>query len=261
MSLDGKVAIVTGAGSGIGESIARGLASRGARVVVTDIDPTGARRTADQIRRADGQAEISQTDVGDSAQVSAMVDRAISTFGGLDILVNNAGIVLQRMVVDTSDDEWLRVLRVDLFGPFYAARAAARRMITAGRGGHIVNISSIMARQTRPLNGAYTAAKAGLEGFSRALALELAPHGITVNCVAPGHIATPLTQPMFTPDVKRAFEARIPLGTIGQPEWVADVVAYLASDEARYVTGQVVLVDGGYMINGDLPGVAFGPND
>ncbi|MHB8619843.1 MAG: SDR family NAD(P)-dependent oxidoreductase [Chloroflexota bacterium] len=260
MSVEGRTAIVTGAGSGIGQAIALALAGRGARVIVADVNEAAAGETLREIERRGQVAMVSRVDVGDSRAVASMVEAALSRFGSLDVLVNNAGVVSQRLIVDTPDDDWERVLRVDLFGPFYCSREAARAMIGQGRGGRIVNISSIMAQQTRPLNGAYTAAKAGLEGFSRALALELAPHRITVNCVAPGHIDTPLTAPMFTPTVRKAFEARIPLGTIGQAAAVADTVAFLASDDARYITGETLLVDGGYKINGDLPGVAFGPN-
>lgn len=260
MRLHDRVAVVTGAGSGIGSTIARTLAREGARVVVGDLNLAAAEEVAREIERTGRDARARSVDVAHSASVDALAETAAEWAGRLDIWVNNAGVVLQKLVVDTSDVEWARVLEVNLYGPFYGSRAAARTMLRQGTGGRIIGISSIMARQTRPLNGAYTAAKAGLEGLTRALALELAPHAITVNAVAPGHVDTPLTRPMFTPNVRRAFEERIPLGRVGEPEWIADAVLFLASDDARYVTGQVLLVDGGYAINGDLPGLEFGPN-
>lgn len=269
----GRVALVTGAGSGIGRAIARELARHGARVGVADIDPAKAGETVAGIQAAGGVAVAIDMDVADSARVKSAFDAVEEQLGPVHILVNNAGIVLQALVVDVSDADWSRILGVNLTGVFFASREFARRAIARhagaanhgaaalpGSGGRIINISSVLASKARPLNGPYCASKAGINGFTRALALELAPYGITVNAIEPGHIRTPLTKDMFTPEVTRAFIQRIPLGVLGEPEWIASVVAFLASDAACYITGQVLTVDGGFNMSGDLPGVTFGPN-
>jgi len=259
MRLQGRAAVVTGAGSGIGQAICEAFVREGAAVVLGDIDGAAAERVAGALREQGGRVLAVAGDVAQSATAVELVARCAKAFGGVDIVVNNAGAVLQRPVVDLSDEDWDRMLRVDLYGPFYGSREAMRAMVRQGRGGRIIQTSSLLAVQSRSLQSAYSAAKAGLIGFSRSLAIEAGPHGITVNCVLPGHIRTPLTEPMFTPPVRRAFEERIPLHRLGEAAWVADVFVFLASDEGRYVTGQAILVDGGYTISGELPGLEFGP--
>jgi NAD(P)-dependent dehydrogenase (short-subunit alcohol dehydrogenase family) len=259
MMLEGKVAVVTGGGSGIGRATCTEFVKEGAAVVVVDRNAAAAETVAKELEARGGRAVAFVGDVAEAAVGDGMVAAAVRTFGGIDVLVNNAAAVLQRSVVEMTDDEWDQMIKVDLYGPFYGARAAARQMIAQGRGGRILTTSSIMARQSRTLQGAYSAAKAGVIGLSRSLAIELGPHGITVNCVLPGHIRTPLTEPMFTPAVARAFEERIPLGKLGEAEWIARVFVFLASDDGRYITGQDILADGGFAISGELPGVAFGP--
>jgi NAD(P)-dependent dehydrogenase (short-subunit alcohol dehydrogenase family) len=257
--LENKVAIVTGGGSGIGRAICHRFSRDGASVVVVDQNAQAADKVADELLAAKGRAHAVAGDVSLPETNRRMVAEAVNEYGGLDILVNNAAAVLQREVVDMSDEEWDHMIRVDLYGPFYGSREAAQQMIKQGRGGRILHTSSLLALQSRTLQAAYSAAKAGLIGFSRSLALELGRHGITVNCVLPGHIRTPLTEPMFTPPIQKAFEDRIPLGKLGEPEWIAAVFAFLASEDGRYVTGQAILADGGYTISGELPGVEFGP--
>lgn len=253
------VALVTGGGSGIGEAIAHHLAGEGYRVAIVDVALESAERVAASLRGAGRLALAVQGDISRSSDVHAAVERVERELGPVRHLVNNAGVVVQRMAVDLTDEEWARVVGVDLTGAFYMSREVARRLLARGEQGAIVNISSVLARVARPLNSAYCASKAGVEGLTRALALEFAPR-IRVNAVSPGHILTTLTRPMFTPPITAAFNARIPLGELGQPPWIASVVAFLLSEAARYITGQVVEVDGGYNINGNLPGLEFGPN-
>jgi NAD(P)-dependent dehydrogenase (short-subunit alcohol dehydrogenase family) len=260
MDLDGKVAVVTGGGSGIGRATCLAFARQGASVLVLDKCEASAKSVAHEISGEGARNAVLVGDVADPETSRAMVALAQAEFGRLDILVANAATVLQRGVVAMSDDEWDRVLKVNLYGPFFGAREAAQAMIAQGEGGRVLITSSLLAVQSRSLQAAYTAAKAGLVGLARVLAIELGPHRITVNCVLPGHIQTPLTEPMFTPAVRRAFEERIPLGVVGTPENIADVFAFLASDAAAYITGESILADGGYTICGDIPGVSFGPS-
>jgi 3-oxoacyl-[acyl-carrier protein] reductase len=260
MRLNERVAIVTGAGSGIGRAVSLAFAREGAVLVLVDRRADLLDAAREEIEAAGGNAVVQAGDVAAPQTSDAAVSAAVRQFGKLDIFVNNAGIVSQQRLSDMSDEQWNAMLEVDLFGCFLGCRAAARQMIKQGHGGRIINCSSIMAWQPREFQTAYAAAKAGMLGMSRALAIELGPHRITVNSVLPGHIRTPLTQNMFTPEVTEAFEHRIPLGQLGEPEWVAAAFTFLASDEARYITGESLLVDGGFMINGNLPGAEFGPS-
>ena len=261
LQLDGKRAIVTGGGSGIGEAIATGLASAGAHVIVADISEEGAAATVDANAGSPGQVIAHRCDVANGDDVAELVGSAERELGGIDILVNNAGILDLSPALDVSEEAWDRVLGVNLKGAFLCASAVARVMVAQGTGGRIVNVSSIHALLSEPNAVHYTAAKGGLEAMSRTLASELAPHRITVNCVRPGATWTALSRPLYTEEVLAALMQRIPLREIGEPEWVADAVLFLASPRARYTTGSAIDVDGGYLMDGSLPSGSYQGSD
>ena len=233
--LAGKRAVVTGSASGIGRAAAEALAAAGARVAGLDL-----RESATEV-----------SIVGDTSRAED-VERAADALGGVDIWVNNAARLLIRPVVETSDEEWRSLLGPNLDGYFFGCRAAGRRMLAQGTGGRIVNVTSAVNVLAVSGLSAYGAAKGAIASLTKALALELAPGGITVNAVAPGAIDTPLNANAYTPEVRETYEHRIPLGRIGSPEEIADTIVFLASDAARYVTGQELVVDGGLTINGDV---------
>jgi NAD(P)-dependent dehydrogenase (short-subunit alcohol dehydrogenase family) len=231
--------VVTGASSGIGEGIARAFKRGGARVAGISLD---------------GDAPVEgifvHGDTGDREAVERLVDHVVDSWGGIDVWVNNAARLMVRPLAETSDEDWHGLLHGNLHGYFYGCRAAARQMLTQNAGGRIVNISSAADVLAVPGLGAYTAAKGAIVGLTKVLALEVARRGITVNAVAPGAVDTPLNANAYTPDVRRTYEERIAVGRIGSAEEIADVVVFLASDAARYVTGQELVVDGGLTING-----------
>ncbi len=259
LDLTGQVALVTGAARGIGRAIALRLAEAGAAVLVADVDLNGGRETVEAITALGGTAEAMVADVADIAEGRAAVEEAVATFGRLDVLVNNAGIFPVAVALRLSEEQWDRVLDVNLKGAFFLAQAAARLMIAARRGGRIVNIASVAALRPGGNLAHYDASKAGLLALTRALALEFAPHHITVNAILPGEIDTPGTRgntseldqqggvavmDMHTPE----FLARIPLGRLGTPEDVANAVLFLASGAAAYITGASLVVDGGFLL-------------
>ncbi|HTD34244.1 MAG TPA: glucose 1-dehydrogenase [Candidatus Elarobacter sp.] len=250
VDLHGKTAIVTGSATGIGKAIALRFGRDGANVV---IDYRGDEREAAdaivvELERAGGHGLALAADVTDERAVDRLVARTVERFGALDVLVNNAGIEEAHPLVDTPLDVWNRIISVNLTGPFLCSRAAARAMIAGGRGGRIVNVSSVHEDLAMPNNAAYAASKGGVRMLMRTLALELAPHGITVNDVAPGAVATPINVGVReNPEQQRELLAEIPLGRVGAPDEIAALCAYLVSGAAAYVTGSTFVIDGGLM--------------
>lgn len=247
VDLRGKVAIVTGAASGIGRAIALRFGRDGARVIVDYRGkPDDAQAVVAEIERAGGSALAFQADVALEADTERLVASAVERFGALDVLVNNAGVEEPHPFVDTPLEVWERIVRVNLTGPFLCSRAAARAMIARGRGGRVINVSSVHESLAMPNNAPYAASKGGVRMLMRTMALELAPHRITVNDVAPGAIATPINQSVRDdPEQRKALLEEIPLGRVGEPEEIAALCAYLASEAAAYVTGATFTIDGG----------------
>jgi 3-oxoacyl-[acyl-carrier protein] reductase len=248
-SLAGRVAIVTGAGRGIGAATAMRLARDGAKVGVLDLTEENTRETVQAIQAAGGEAVGFGCDVANRDEVESAIAQVAEKYGRLDILVNNAGVLRDNLLFKMSDEDWDIVMNVHLKGTFLCSRAAQKYMVQQ-RYGKIVNTSSTSALGNRG-QANYSAAKAGLQGFTKTLAIELGPFGINVNAVAPGFIATEMTKATaerqgrnFEESIKMAAE-RIPVRRVGQPEDVANVVAFLVSDEASYVSGQVIYVNGG----------------
>ena len=245
-SLKDCVAVVTGGGRGIGRAISRELALQGAAVVVNYAAHAQAAKSAViEIERDGGQAMAIQADVSDRTAVEAMIQAVVQRFGGVDILVNNAGIDVAGSVLDTTDADWERTFAVNARGCFLCTQIAARVMIDAGGGGRIINISSLNARLGWIARAAYSASKGAMEAFTRCCARDLGQYGITVNAVAPGAIRTDIWGDTLTSDAEKAQAERVALGHIGEPEDIAGIVVFLASSAARFITGEVILVDGG----------------
>lgn len=257
--LAGGRAVVTGASQGIGRAIAVGLAQAGANVAgIYKWAPEGAEACAAEIRAAGREAIMLEGDTGDPADVAGLARVAVESWGGIDIWVNNAARLLVQPFVELSDDDWHGLLAANLHGYFYGCRAAARQMVAQGGGGRIVNVSSIVNFQPVAELTAYAAAKGAIASMTKSLGLELAPHGILVNAVAPGSTDTPLNAKAYTPEVRKNYESRIALGRIASAEEIADVVVFLCSTGARYITGLELLVDGGMVINGNVGHVSGG---
>lgn len=250
MRLENKVAIVTGSATGIGKAIATRFAREGAAVTIDYVpgQEKDAEALVQDLTSAGFRATAIAASVTDERQVQNLVDETVSRFGKLDILVNNAGIEHKVPFLDTSLELWEKVLTVNLTGPFLCARAAARQMVKQGEGGRIVNISSVHEDIPMPTNSPYCTSKGGLRMFMRTICDELAPHKITVNNIGPGAIDTPMDAPLKEhPEEMKTLLAEIPLGRMGQPDEVAGLALYLASDEAAYVTGSTYFIDGGML--------------
>lgn len=242
-SLENKVALVTGASRGIGKAVALALAANGADVVLCARTESALEEVAKEVRDMNRQAHVRVTDLRDKTSIEAAVNAATEIFGRLDILVNNAGITRDTLLIRMKDEDWEEVIATNLSGAFYFSRAAARVMMKQ-RHGRILNISSVIGLMGNAGQANYSASKAGLIGLTKALAKELASRGITVNAVAPGFIVSDMTA-QLTEEQRERIRELIPLKTFGEVEDVAAAVCFLASDAARYVTGQVLQVDGG----------------
>ena len=243
LELSGRVALVTGASRGIGRAIALGLGRQQATVVLADVLVDLARQVSQEIAGAGGKAEAVAMDVADEAQVGAVVQDLVGRLGRIDVLVNNAGITRDQLVMRMKRAEWDQVLQVNLTGAFVCAQAVLRPMMKQ-RFGRIVSIGSVVGQMGNAGQANYAASKAGLIGFSKALAREVAARNITVNVVAPGLIDTDMTRAL-PEHVQSEWLAKVPFGRFGTPEDVASAVCFLASDEAAYITGQVLAVNGG----------------
>lgn len=249
--LSGKRAVVTGASSGLGQAIAAALAEAGADVASLYLtDPQGAASTARAIESVGCRSMLIEGDVGDPAQVDHFANQVRDAWGSIDIWVNNAGRLLVRSFTNMIPDEWHDLMRSNLHGYYYGCRAAVPDMIKRGWG-RIINISS--ATDIQPISDmtAYITAKGGIVAFTKALALELGHRGVTVNAVAPGAMDTPLTAHTYTPRVRAAYQDKIAVGRVGKPSDVIGAIVFLASEEAAYVTGHELLVDGGLVLNGN----------
>ena len=244
--VEGKVALVAGAGGGIGGAGAEGLAHEGAAVICADIDAAAAEAVTARIRAAGGRAIATALDVRDRVAVDAAVSTAVREFGRLDVLLDCAGVSHGGNFIDLDHGEWERVIAVNLTGMFHLGQAAARQMVRQG-GGSIINVTSQLAEVARPERAAYVASKGGGRSLTHAMALDLAGHGIRVNAIAPGPTLTGLTRASYAdPERLRATIAQIPLGRLGDPQDLVGAILFLASDESRWTTGSTVTVDGGY---------------
>jgi len=255
MRLEGRIVIVTGASSGFGRAIAVRVAREGANVVIADLDEAGGKETSDLVHDAGAEAELVVGDIGTEPGARFAVERALARFGTVDVLVNNAGVAPpeKQDSWDAPEESWDRVIRINLKSVYLCSRAVIPIMLAKG-GGSIVNIASIAA--TRAVSGSsYAAAKAGMLGYTHQVAAELAARGVRVNCVSPGYMRTPMStgerlglDPAAQDARVEAFGRLVPMQRAGSVDDIAAAVAYLASDDARYVTGQEIVVDGGYLV-------------
>jgi len=245
--VEGKVALVAGAGGGIGGAGAEGLAREGAAVACADIDAAAAEATTARIHASGGRATAIALDVRDRSAVDAAVAATVREFGKFDVLLDCAGVSHGGSFLDLNHSEWERVIAVNLTGMFHLGQAAARQMVRQGGGGSIINVTSQLAEVARPERAAYVASKGGGRSLTHAMALDLAAHGIRVNAIAPGPTLTGLTRASYAdPERRRSTIAQIPLGRLGDPQDLVGAILFLASDESIWATGSTITVDGGY---------------
>ena len=249
MLLEDKVAIVTGGDSGIGHAISLGLAQAGAAVTINyHRNQAAAEETLRQIRQVDGKAQLLQGDVSNLADIEQLIDKTVEAFGRLDVMVNNAGMETRTSLLDTTERQFDLVIGVDLKSAFFGTQCAAKQMIKQGGGGRIINISSVHEDWPMPGNIAYCCAKGGVRMLTRTAGVELAPHGILVVNVGPGAVNTPIdAATLADPAQKARLDAAIPLGRVAEPVEIANMVAWLASDQSSYGTAITYFVDGGIM--------------
>ncbi|MDI6756767.1 MAG: 3-oxoacyl-[acyl-carrier-protein] reductase [Endomicrobiia bacterium] len=242
--LEGKVSIVTGSASGIGRSIAEKFAAEGAKVVISDVNVEGARRTASEIASGAGVETMAvNLNVADSAECDAVVKSVIEKFGKIDILVNNAGITKDGLIIRMTDEDWLKVIDINLKGVFNMTRACARDMLRK-KSGRVINIASVVGLMGNAGQANYSASKGGVIALTKTCAREFASRGVLVNAIAPGFIKTAMTAAL-SDEMKTKLAQQIPLGRLGEPEDVASAAAFLASEDSSYITGHVISVNGG----------------
>ncbi len=249
MKLEGKVALITGAGSGMGRATALLFAREGAKVAVNDVNLASAEKTAEEIQKAGGTAIAVQADIAEAREVNAMFDRVINELGGIHILVNNAGISVGAPALEMSLEMWDRVMGVMLRGNFICSQRAGQWMVK-NHGGKIVNVASIAGLRSHPGMSAYATAKAGIIHLTHALAMEWGPYNINVNCIIPGGTRTPMLQTHDVPITDEQIKDFIPLGHLGEPEDIANAALFLASEDARQISGVGLPVDGGELCRG-----------
>ena len=246
--MDGKSrsVVVTGAAQGIGFACARRFANDGARVVLADIQADKGEAAAHSLRSEGAKAMFVACDVGDGGQVEALIESTVEAYGGLDVMISNAAILHPADILELEEEDFDRVVRVNLKGFFLTGQAAAKQMVAQGRGGAIINMSSIQACITNANLLSYAVCKGGVKQLTVAMALALAPKGIRVNAIGPGSIATEMVMQLIaSEEARRTVMSRTPMGRLGTPEEIAAVAAFLASDEASYITGETVNADGG----------------
>ncbi len=251
MRLKNKIAIITGSGSGIGRSSAELFAKEGAKVVVADIDKIGGEETVELIKKNGGEAIFVKTDVTKEDEVKNLVDSAVKEFGGLNIIFNNAGIDLAHTVVDTDEDAWQRSIDINLKSVYLGCKYAIPHMLE--NGGAILSTASVLAHATSPNQAPYTASKTGVVGLIRQIAYDYAKNNVRANTICPGDTLTPMSKKFFSEkgDPEKAMKVwtdKIPMGRFAQPEEIASVALFLVSDEASYLTGQSIIVDGGFSL-------------
>jgi NAD(P)-dependent dehydrogenase (short-subunit alcohol dehydrogenase family) len=246
MRLKDKVAVVTGAAKGIGLACAKALTAEGAKVVLADVEVAAGERAAEEMQAGGAEAFFVACDVGDKAQVDTLIGSAVAAYGRLDCVVANAGIVYACDFLELAEEDFDRVLRVNLKGVFLTGQAAARQMVVQGRGGTVINMSSVNAVMAIPSITPYVVAKGGVNQLTKVMALALADKGIRVNAIGPGSILTDVFRQVVSDEAAMAdILSRTPLGRVGEPEEVAKVAVFLASEDSSYITGQTIYPDGG----------------